>query len=120
MCRHPPPSSRPRPGIEARAYGEVTVLIANTTRIIGAAARSTDQLIATGYLTETAVNARGGGLLERTKVHYEPGFLLEAQRLAAEEFGLTEADVFQMPASPPVDDLLGANILVLLGSDRAA
>lgn len=105
---------------EPRPNSVVSVQVANTTRVGGAAGRMTDTLKAQGYVTLTAVTDTGG-VQAITKIHHLGGYLLEAQKMA-ELLGLDpEESVFSMPSNPGATILEYAepNVLVLLGSDLA-
>jgi LytR cell envelope-related transcriptional attenuator len=100
-----------------RAPAEVTVLVANTTDVSGAAGGLTDNLVGKGY--QAAPPTDGQPALEQTQVLFVEGFEAEAQAVAATVGAPAEA-VQPMPATPPVGDLAGAQVLVMLGSDLAA
>jgi len=105
---------------EPRPNSVVSVQVANTTRVGGAAGRMTDTLKAQGYVTLTAVTDTGG-VQAITKIHHVGGYLLEAQKMA-ELLGLDpEESVFSMPSNPgaTITDYAEPNILVLLGSELA-
>jgi hypothetical protein len=105
---------------EPRPNSVVSVQVANTTRVGGAAGRMTDTVKAQGYVSLTAVTDTGG-VQAITKIHHQGGYLLEAQKLAG-TLGLDpEENVFSLPSNPSatIDEYLDPNILILLGSDLA-
>lgn len=105
---------------EPRPNSVVSVQVANTTRVGGAAGRMTDTLKAQGYVTLTAVTDTGG-VQAITKIHHVGGYLLEAQKMAGLLSLDPEASVFSMPSNPgaTISDYAEPNILVLLGSELA-
>lgn len=107
------------PDFEPRPAAEVTVQVANSTSISGTAGSTTDQLKTLNYITATPTNLRGTAL-ERTRVYYEPGNLLEAQALAS-VLGLDpKSDVFQMFADKSaLDQWDEPDVLVVVGTDLA-
>ncbi|HET6949537.1 MAG TPA: LytR C-terminal domain-containing protein, partial [Acidimicrobiales bacterium] len=110
-----PPASDAAPA--ARPPGQVTIVVANASGVQGAAAKQTEKLAQSGYLTAPAGNAPEGTELQATQIMAAPGYEPEAAALAA---GLGKPDaVVPLPNPAPVD-MTGANILVLLGTDLAA
>jgi hypothetical protein len=84
-------------GFEPRANNEVSVQVANSTSVRGAAGKMNDQFKTLGYITKTPTNLLGAAL-DRTRVSYIAGNMLEAQKIAS-ELGLDpKNDVFRMPA----------------------
>lgn len=82
-------------GFQPRSPSEVSVQVSNSTSVRGAAGRITDRLKGLGFITLTPTDLRGTPL-DRTRVHYQPGSLLEAQNIA-EVLGLDrQNDVFKM------------------------
>lgn len=104
-----PPAPRPP--------AEVTVMVANTTDVAGAAGGLTDNLVGKGY--QAAQPTDGQPALEQTQVLFVEGYEADAQAVAAAVGAPAEA-VEPMPATPPVADLAGAHVVVMLGSDLAA
>jgi hypothetical protein len=100
----------------ARPPAEVTVLVANTTGVAGAAGGLSDNLKGQGYVAATPTDAQPA--LAATQVLFVEGFELEAQAVAA-AIRAPAAAVQPMPDPPPVADLAGAQVLVMLGSDLA-
>jgi hypothetical protein len=103
-----------------RPPAEVTVQVANTTSTKGAAGGLTDQLKTLNYITATPTNMRGTPL-PKTRVHYQPGSLLEAQAVA-EVLGLDpKNDVFQMfQDTSAIDQWDDPEVFIALGDDLAA
>jgi hypothetical protein len=100
-----------------RPPGEVTVLVANTTDVSGAAGGLSDNLVGKGY--KSAAPTDGQPALEQSQVLFVEGFEAEAQQVAV-AINAPPASVQPMPAQPPVADLAGAQVLIMLGSDLAA
>lgn len=102
-----------------RPAAEVKVQVANSTSTKGAAGSVTDQFKTLNYITATPTNLRGTAL-DRTRVHYQPGSLLEAQAVA-EVLGLDpKNDVFQMfQDTAAIDQWDEPDVLVALGTDLA-
>jgi hypothetical protein len=106
-------------GFDPRPSNEVRVQVANSTGIAGVAGSTTEDLSTRNYITLIAANILGTAL-PRTKVYYEPGWLLEAQAVA-QVLGLDpQTDVFRIfndtSAVEPYED---PNVLVVLGLDMA-
>jgi hypothetical protein len=99
----------------ARPVGEVTVRVANSSGVQGAARAKTEELAFTGY--KTAPETNGPESLEATQVLYVEGFEAEARALA-ETLGAPADGVGPLPDPPPVDPA-GAQLVVLLGTDLA-
>lgn len=99
----------------ARPPAEVTAFVINGSGLNGVAGRGTTKLTEAGYLTLTPGNANAPAA---SAIFYTEGFELEAQAIAA-VFGIPiETTVFPLdPANSPIDDILGANILVRVGND---
>lgn len=100
-----------------RAPKDVKVLSANGTSVKGAGGRVKDRLLAAGYnalaATDTTAPAQGSA------VYYAAGFEREAA-LVAQLLSVAPSAVLAMPATPPVADLKGAEVLVVIGPDLAA
>jgi len=107
--------------VDSGSNGNVSVQVANTTSVNGAAATLTDRLKTQGYLTLNPTNASSGSLAT-TKIHYAAGMLLDALALAEFLQLDGETSVFVMPTDPATDvaNYLDPSILVLIGSDLAA
>lgn len=106
-------------GFVPRPAAEVKIQVANSTSVKGAAGAATDQFKTLNYITATPTNLRGTAL-DRTRVHYQPGSLLEAQAVA-EVLGLDpKNDVFQMfQDTSAIDQWDEPDVLVALGNDLA-
>lgn len=97
---------------------EVSIQVANSTSVDGAAGSQTDALKPGGYILLTPANYVSGALAE-TKIHHQPGYFLHARQLA-ETLGIDpDTSVFTMPVSPTADvpDFADPNLLVILGTD---
>jgi hypothetical protein len=99
----------------ARPAAEVTVMVANTTSVGGAAGGLTETVAGLGYPTAPAANVQPP--VEATQVLFTEGFEREAAALA-QAIQAPADGVAAMPAPPPTD-LGGAQVLVLLGPDLA-
>ena len=109
-------------GFEGRPNSQVSVQVANSTTVRGAAGRTTDILKTKGFVTQTPINMKGTPL-DRTRVHYKPGNIIEAGNIA-ELLGLdAKNDVYKMPQDVAA---LGdkfekdVDVLVALGIDKAS
>ncbi|HUP70020.1 MAG TPA: LytR C-terminal domain-containing protein [Acidimicrobiales bacterium] len=103
--------------LAARAPKEVKVLSANGTDVKGAARKATDALRAAGFNVLAPVDA--GTSVTATTVYFAAGFEREAQAVAS-SLGLGVAAVKAMPTPPPVPDIRGANVVVIVGPETAA
>jgi hypothetical protein len=99
---------------QARPAGEVTVTVANTTGVAGAAGALSETLAGAGFQTGQPTDAEPA--LELTQVLFVPGFQAEAQ-VVAETVGAPPGSVAAMPDPVPVADLGAAQVLVMLGND---
>jgi len=104
----------------SRPPSQQLVQVANASRVSGAAGQATLQLQTLGYAVGTPTNYTGDDVLERSRIHYKLGFLLEAQNLAT-TLGLDpSADVLDMPAELPIEKAdEDPDLLLLLGTDLA-
>ena len=109
-------------GFEGRPNSQVSVQVANSTTVRGAAGRITDILKTKGFITQSPINMKGTPL-DRTRVHYKPGNIIEAGNIA-ELLGLdAKNDVYKMPQDAAA---LGdkfekdVDVLVALGIDKAS
>ena len=109
-------------GFEGRPNSQVSVQVANSTTVRGAAGRTTDILKTKGFVTGTPINMNGTPL-DRTLVHYKPGNIIEAGNIA-ELLGLdAKNDVYKMPQDvAALGDKFDKDIdvLVALGIDKAS
>ena len=92
------------------------MFVANGAGIQGAAGKAADTLKAAGYV---AVAGNSPNRVQTTTVYYTEGFQAEAQAVAA-SLGAPPEAVQPMPTPPPVADIQGAQVLVVLGPDVAA
>jgi hypothetical protein len=99
-----------------RPPNQVKVFVANGAGIQGAAGKAADTLKAAGYV---AVAGNSPNRVQTTTVYYTEGFQAEAQAVAA-SLGAPAEAVQPMPTPPPVADIQGAQVLVVLGPDIAA
>jgi len=99
-----------------RSPAELTVLVANASGVRGAAAALTAEVGAAGYVMADPIDATDNAAT--SEVNFVAGFDGEAGDLAA-RLGLPAASVAPMPDPPPVADLAGAQLVVVVGADRA-
>jgi len=102
--------------VALRAPKDIKVLATNGTDVKGAARKATDALRAAGYNVLAPVDAPKR---PDTAIFFVPNFAGEAQAVAA-LLGLPPASVKALPTPPPVADLRGSNILIVVGSDVAS
>ncbi len=99
-----------------RAPGDVTVLVANGTDIRGLAGATAAALKAIGYNTLSPTDTNSP--VEVTKVQFSAGFEAEARAVATSlQLPATAVEAATPANAPPVDDTLGANVVVLVGAD---
>lgn len=98
-----------------RAPRDIKVLAANSTRVKGAAGRITESLRGQGYNVLAPTDAPA---VAATVVYYGTGFEREAVEVAR-ALTLNIGSVQAMPPTPPIPDIRGANILVIVGPDLA-
>jgi hypothetical protein len=98
-----------------RTPEELTVRVANTTGVAGAATSLTEQLAGNGYQTAEPTDAEEPR--ETTMVLFSEGFDGEAAELA-QALADPPTDVEPLPDPPPVDPA-GAQLVVMLGDDLA-
>lgn len=103
--------------LAARVPKDVKVLSANGTDVKGAARRATDALRAAGFNVLAPVDADTS--VTASAVYFGSGFEREAQAVAS-SLGLGAAVVKAMPTPPPVPDIRGANVVVVVGPETAA
>jgi hypothetical protein len=106
-------------GFEPRANNEVSIQVANSTSVRGAAGKINDQFKTLGYITKTPTNLLGAAL-DRTRISYVSGSILEAQKIA-EELGLDpKNDVFRMPSDTAAFATYAEpDVMISLGIDKA-
>jgi hypothetical protein len=97
-------------------------MVANASRVNGAAGRLTERLAAVGFTTVAAANYVPSRL-DVTKIYYDPA---NAQALAVatslkEAFGGGAIELLELAVPPPIDtgDMAGATVLVAMGNDVA-
>jgi hypothetical protein len=94
----------------------VTVLVANGAGIPGLAGGITDQLEAANYLTAAATDTLAPA--DQSMVFFTPGYEADAAAIAA--LLAPVPATAPLPDPPPVDDMQGANVLVVAAADLAA
>ena len=99
-----------------RKPADVKVLSANGTRIAGAAARVRDTLRTQGYNVLAPLEARNPA--NASVVYFTPTFDREGQAVA-QALRLGPNSVQALPNPPPVPDLRGADVVVVVGPDLA-
>ncbi len=98
-----------------RPANQVKVFVANGAGIQGAAGKAVETLTPLGYV---AVAGNSPNRVQTTTVYYTEGYQAEAQGVAA-ALGAPAASVQPMPTPPPIADIQGAQVLVVLGPDVA-
>lgn len=96
----------------------ITVLVANGASVAGLAGDVTAIVTAAGFEAAAPTNVTPGEEVEASVVYYTPGFEEAAQMVAAAFDPVPEVAALTDP--PPVDDLAGANVVVVAGPDLAA
>ena len=107
-------------GFEGRPNEEVSIQVANSTSVRGAAGQKTDFLKTKGFIIKTPINMDGTPL-DRTRVHYQARSMLEAQNIAL-LLGLDDQnDVYKMPTDlSAYDGYDEPDVLIALGIDKAS
>lgn len=107
--------------LEARPQNEVKVLVANAkTGVNGAAGNLSNQVQPFGYIMGEPTNTIELAA-DTSFILYQAGYAVEANRLAGELGWPVDATTVQPLAEPsPVESLDGANLLIILGTDRAS
>ena len=104
---------------QPRPASEVSIQVANSTTVRGAAGRLTDRFKTLSYITKSPTNYLGTPL-ERTRIYYQPGSLLEARAIAGVLQLDADNDVFTMLAdTAAVQSFDAPHVLVTLGTDLA-
>lgn len=112
----PTPASTPAPAVE-RDPASVTVLVANSVGVAGLAGATTETVTTgLGFTALTPVDSTAEAL-EQTAIHFVDGYATEAEQVRTILRLGAGATVSAMPASPPVADLGGAHLLVVVGND---
>ena len=110
------PTTRPAPPpAPLRQPKDVKVLSANGTKVQGAAAKVRDSLRGQGYNVLAPSDANPTDV---SAVYFAPTFEREAQALA-QALELPPTTVRALPNPPPVPDVRGANVLVVVGPELA-
>jgi LytR cell envelope-related transcriptional attenuator len=94
------------------ATAPYTVLVANGSGLPGVAGKTTTFLASKGITTLKAVDANTSDVPE-TVVYFTEGYQAQAQAVAQQLGGVQVAGL--VPNPPPVADLGGANVLVVVG-----
>lgn len=104
---------------QPRPAAEVSVQVANSTTVRGAAGRLTDRFKTLSYITKTPTNYVGTPI-DRTRIYYQAGSLLEARAIAGVLELDADNDVFPMLAdTSAVQGFETPDVLVALGTDLA-
>lgn len=93
----------------------ITVLVANGAGVGGLAGDVTETVAEAEFETATPTDVTDGEEVEESVVYYAPGFEEAAMAVAAVFDPAPE--VAALPDPPPVDDLAGANVVVVAGPD---
>ncbi|MEA3020878.1 MAG: LytR cell envelope-related transcriptional attenuator [Actinomycetota bacterium] len=99
----------------ARNPATVTVLVANGANVNGLASKIADKLKAANYVTAQPGNTKAPA--DVSVVYYAPGYEADARAVAALLRPVPKVAPLADP--PPVDDMKGANILVVAAADLA-
>jgi hypothetical protein len=95
--------------------GELVLGVANGANVAGLAGDTAAQLVASGYVSVSAVNT---ALVDTSTVYFAPGLEGEAARLAA-DLGIDPAAIAPIEAARPIVPETLVQLLVVLGRDRA-
>jgi hypothetical protein len=109
-------SGRSTTTLATRPPSQVVTLVANGTHVAGAAGRVNTVLQKAGYNVLAPTNSTA--TVNSTTVYFAAGYDREGVALA-NSLSLGPSTVQPMPASPPVANLRGANVLVVVGPDLA-
>jgi hypothetical protein len=87
---------------------------------VGQLDKKTDFLKTKGFIIKTPINMKGTAL-DRTRVHHQPGSIIEAQNIAL-LLGLDDQnDVYKMPTDlSAYDGYDEPHVLIALGIDKAS
>jgi hypothetical protein len=107
-------------GFEGRPNEEVSVQVANSTTVRGAAGQKNRLSQNQRLHYHTPINMKGTAL-DRTRVHHQPGSIIEAQNIAL-LLGLDDQnDVYKMPTDlSAYDGYDEPHVLIALGIDKAS
>jgi hypothetical protein len=108
-------SSTTAAAAKAHDPSEVSVLVANGTLTTGAAGRIAGQLAASNFVLKPATNTKTPA--SASVVYYAAGYEADAQAVA--KLLTPQPGVQAMPATLPVADLAGAQVLVIVAADLA-
>ena len=103
------------PIVVVKSPSELTVRVANGTRVSGAAGKVSDRLSELGYTTRTPTDAKTNDV-SATAVYFSAPFNAEAESLA-KSLGLDPAAVMPL-TDPPAIDPDGAELVVIVGTDQ--
>lgn len=92
-------------------------LVANGTKVSGAAGKVGDVLRKAGYNVLSPANANGS--VSSSSVYYSSGFAAAAAAVA-HLLGLPASAARAEPAHPPVPNLQGADVVVVVGQGLAS
>lgn len=98
----------------ARDPSEVTVYVVNGSGVRGAAGSITERLKGSTYITVDPGNIE---VVDSSRVYFTPGY--EADAAAIASLLTPPPAVEAMPDPAPVDDLRGAQVLVVVAADLA-
>ena len=98
----------------ARDPSEVTVYVVNGSGVKGAAGSITERLKGSGYVAADPGNVE---VVDASRVYFVPGY--EADAAAVAGLLTPPPAVEAMPDPQPVDDLKGAQVLVVVAADLA-
>ncbi|MEO6121414.1 MAG: LytR C-terminal domain-containing protein [Acidimicrobiales bacterium] len=102
--------------VVARPPAEVKVLTLNATDVRGAASRANDVVKKAGFNVLAPTDGTRGAV---TTVYFTPTYEAEAAAVAG-ALGVMTTSVQPVGVPPPIADLRGANVVVLVGADLAA
>ena len=108
-------TTSPAPIVVVKSPSELTVRVANGTRVSGAAGKVSDRLSELGYTTRTPTDAKTNDV-SATAVYFSAPFNAEAESLA-KSLGLDPAAVMPL-TDPPAIDPDGAELVVIVGTDQ--
>lgn len=101
---------------KAHTPSQVQVLVANGSGVAGAAGRVAGKLNAVNYVVKPSVNAKATA--SASVVYFTPGYEADARAIAA--LLSPQPSVQPLPDPPPVKDMAGAKVLVVVAADLAA
>ena len=110
-----PPATDTTPPAGARPPAEVTVLVANGARVQGAASKLSTEIATAGFTMAAPANTAP---VPTSTVLFAEGYEADAQAVAA--LLAPVPPVAPMPDPAPVEDLRGAQVVVVQGPDLAS